>query len=411
MSGTQFMRQAMNTMLNMNRAISVLMALLIIGNTASASDSIPSGFARPLQWHIETQVSPALVPGTNGFLQGDNPEGKKISSSFSGDIRADFRFAPTTQEGILYRGLYQGIGLSINTFFANTMLGTPVSAYLYQGAPILHFSNRLWLGYEWQFGAAFGWEHYDQEISDKNAVTSTTVTAHMGLGFKLHCRLSDRWQMSMGLMAKHYSNGNTSWPNAGVNSIGATLGLTYIINPLQEKSNLSPNIIEEADKGKWFYDITLYWAWRKRVVFVGNPEEPQLCPGKFAIAGLQFSPLRSLNRWVAIGPSLDMQWDESAGLSPYWVEGTHEDMIKFRRPPFSKQISVGLSAHAELTMPIFSVNAGIGYDIINPKGNKAFYQSLTLKAFICNNIYLNTGYRLGSFKDPQNLMLGIGVRL
>ena len=234
------MRQAMNTMLNMNRAISVLMALLIIGNTASASDSIPSGFARPLQWHIETQVSPALVPGTNGFLQGDNPEGKKISSSFSGDIRADFRFAPTTQEGILYRGLYQGIGLSINTFFANTMLGTPVSAYLYQGAPILHFSNRLWLGYEWQFGAAFGWEHYDQEISDKNAVTSTTVTAHMGLGLKLHCRLSDRWQMSMGLMAKHYSNGNTSWPNAGVNSIGLDFVYLHKRSPLSNQAIALP---------------------------------------------------------------------------------------------------------------------------------------------------------------------------
>lgn len=86
-------------------------------------------------------------------------------------------------------------------------------------------------------------------------------------------------------------------------------------------------------------------------------------------------------------------------------------MIRFRRPPFGKQISIGLSAHAELTMPVFSVNAGMGYDIINPKGNKAFYQSLAVKTFVSRNIYLNVGYRLGSFKDPQNLMLGIGVRL
>ncbi len=118
---------------------------------------------------------------------------------------------------------------------------------------------------------------------------------------------------------------------------------------------LDSGIIEEADRGRWFYDLMAYGAWRKRVVSVGNPSEPQLCPGKFGIAGLQFSPMRSLNRWVAIGPSLDVQWDESAGLSPYWVEGTSGDMIKFRRPPIGKQIGVGLSAHAELTMPIFSV--------------------------------------------------------
>ncbi|MDE6467684.1 MAG: acyloxyacyl hydrolase, partial [Muribaculaceae bacterium] len=95
----------------------------------------------------------------------------------------------------------------------------------------------------------------------------------------------------------------------------------------------------------------------------------------------------------------------------YWVSGSYDDNIKFRRPPFGKQISLGLSAHAELTMPIFSVNAGIGYDVVNPRGDRAFYQSLTLKTFITPSIYLNTGYRLGAFKDPQNLMLGIGLRL
>lgn len=62
-------------------------------------------------------------------------------------------------------------------------------------------------------------------------------------------------------------------------------------------------------------------------------------------------------------------------------------------------------------MPIFAVNVGLGYDFLNPKGNKRFYQSLTLKTFITRNIFLNVGYRLGNFKDPQNLMLGVGVRL
>lgn len=61
-------------------------------------------------------------------------------------------------------------------------------------------------------------------------------------------------------------------------------------------------------------------------------------------------------------------------------------------------------------MPIFAVNVGLGYDIINPRGDKAFFQSLTLKTFVTGHIYINTGYRLGDFKDPQNLMLGLGYR-
>ena len=62
-------------------------------------------------------------------------------------------------------------------------------------------------------------------------------------------------------------------------------------------------------------------------------------------------------------------------------------------------------------MPIFCINAGLGYNILSPKGDKRFYQSLTLKTFITRSVFINVGYRLGNFKDPQNLMLGAGVRL
>lgn len=406
------MPHIMTIRLNMNKVIVSAIALLAVVFTSGASDTIPSGFQRTLQWRVGAEIRPAWVPGTNGFLKGNNPEMNIIRSSFSGGARVDFSFDSSTREGMLYRGLYQGLGIVGNTFFSNSLLGTPVSAYVYQGAPIVRFNEKVWLGYEWQFGAAFGWKHYNPETADNNAVVSTSVTAHMGIGVKLHYSLSDRWNMSFGLMANHYSNGNTSWPNAGVNTIGATIGISYTLTHKSKDTTIADTgMIEDADKGQWHYDVMAYGAWRKRVVSVAGRLDPQLCPGKFGIAGLQFSPLRSLNRWVAVGPSLDMQWDEGAGLSSYWVDGTSGDMVKFRRPPFGRQVSVGLSAHAELTMPVFAVNVGVGYDFVSPKGDKAFYQSLSLKTFITKKVYLNTGYRLGSFKEPQNLMLGIGLRL
>ena len=231
----------------------------------------------------------------------------------------------------------------------------------------------------------------------------------MGLGLKLQYRITEHWNMTLGVDATHYSNGNTSIPNAGVNSIGASIGLAYTLNPQQRKSARNVQLEAEADSLQWIYDIVVYGAWRKGIMAIEN--EPVLCPGKFGVIGIKFAPMLKLNRWVAVGPSLDMQYDESAGLSPYWVEGSYDENIKFHRPPFDKQISIGLSAHAELTMPIFSVNAGLGYDMLNPVGNRRFYQSLALKAFITKRLFLNVGYRLGEFKEPQNLMLGAGIRL
>lgn len=393
--------------------------------TSASGDTIPSAFSRPVQWRIGAEVSPVLVPGTSSYLEGNNPADKPIDAGLSGSIRADFSFSPATREGILYRGAYQGIGISLGSYADDGVLGTPVSTFVYQGAPIVRFSNRLWLGYEWQFGAAFGWKHSNEEVAENNAVVSTAVTAHMGLGVKLHYRLFDKWQMSVGIGANHYSNGNTSWPNAGVNTIGASIGIARVINPDNDdfvagaasgngksaREKEYSEIKKEADRHRWLYDIMVFGAWRKRIVNVGEPVESELIPGRFGILGIQLSPMYRLDRRFAVGPALDVQWDESAGLTPYWVDGSYDDNIKFERPPFGKQLSVGVSGHAELTMPIFTINAGLGYDIVCPNGNKRFYQSLALKTFLTKKLYLNVGYRLGGFKEPQNLMLGFGVRL
>lgn len=392
------------------RYIFALVAVLAAAVGAYA-DTIPSAFSRPLQWRVGAEVNPAYVPGTNPYLDGRNHLDKRINSSLSGSVRLDFSFGASTREGMLYKGLYQGIGLGGNTYFANRLLGSPFTAYAYQGAPICRIASRLWLGYEWKFGAAIGWKHYNEDDADDNVSVSTTATALMAFGLKLHYAIDQRWSLSAGVEATHFSNGNTSWPNGGVNALGATVTLSYLLNQPQAHVSAPAWLAEEADRGRWMFDIMAFGAWRKRVIIIGDPAERELCPGKYPVAGLQISPLRRLNRWVAVGPALDLQWDQSSGLAPFWVEGTTGDGMKFWRPPFRKQVSVGLSAHAELTTPIFAINAGLGYDFVNPVGNKRFYQSLTLKTFITRHLYLNVGYRLANFNDPENLMLGLGLRL
>ena len=398
--------------MQLNKKALALLGAMALGLSAAAAapDSVATAAGAPLQWRVGVEALPAVVPGSNGFLRGDNLQGRRIGGSLSGSVRADFSFGSSSREGMLYRGLYQGIGVGVNSFFAGSLLGTPASVYVYQGAPIARLGRRLWLGYEWRFGAAFGWRHHEDAGDEyNNAAVSTAVTAHMGVGLKLHYELSPQWRIAAGIEATHFSNGNTSLPNAGVNAVGVSLGVSYVINPQPEAPKAPEAIAEEADRGRWFFDIMAYGAWRRRAVAVG--EDVVLCPGRFGVAGLQLAPMRSLNRYVAVGGALDLQYDESAGLAPYYVESTNGGFVRFYRPPFGKQLSAGVSAHAELTMPIFAINAGLGINMLNPKGDKRFYQMLTLKAFVHRNVFLNVGYRLGRFSDPQNLMLGIGVRL
>lgn len=392
----------------MNRRTGILAFLILLTEVIShAGDSIPSGIFYKPEWKIGAEISPSWVPPTNIYLKGTNPENQSIDRSLSWSLRADFTLNPETNQGKRYKGLYQGIGIGMHTFFEKELMGMPWSVFVYQGAPIVHFNSRTWLSYEWEFGTTFWSKYYNKENSPENIAISTPLTAIMAAGFKFNYLVSSRVLLSAGIKASHFSNGNTSLPNTGVNTLGGSLGVTYLINPVNHSSD---EIEVENDTRRWVFDLTAYGAWRKRVVYIGSPESPEICPGKFGVLGMSFSPLYLINNWVGVGPGLDVQWDESAGLRPYWIEGTYDNNIKFHRPPFVKQLSAGISGHVELTTPIFCVNVGIGYDFINPKGNKRLYQSLTLKTFVSKNIYLNVGYRLGNFQDPQNLMLGVGLR-
>lgn len=380
-------------------------------------DTIPGGFSRSPEWFAGPEAEVDYVIPTDAFYQGSNPEGSPIRASLGIAFKGGFRFNPDTKEGMLYKGLYQGVGVGLKTFMHQELMGKPAMFYVFQGAPFHHFGSRFHLGYEWKFGVAVGWHHEQVTANDGFAHTlSTAITAHMGIALKMSYDLTDRWSLALALEGIHHSNGNTSWRNAGLNAAGLSLGVSYIFNPQLQTISTSPELTEEADRKKWFIDVMGFGAWRQRIIHIDpceaipNPAPSYLVPGKYAVAGVQVAPTISLNRWVAVGPAFDLIWDKSNALQAHWIEMPWEEGMYFTPVSFKEQISAGISAHAELTTPIFAVNAGIGYNFINPKGDIAFYQSLTVKTFLTKNLYLNFGYRLAGFKDPHHLMLGVGYR-
>lgn len=385
------------------------------------SDSLPSGWNMKKQWRVGAKITPSAVLPTNVFYKGANIKGKKIHAGLAEDITSSFTFDPLSQEGALYPELYTGAGLSIRTYFDRTLLGTPGSFYLLQGAPFAHFGNHWSLGYEWNFGISYGWKHTSYDPIETASAISTPVLAHMGVALKLNYEIDPRWRLTLGLEATHFSNGNTSWKNGGMNTAGLSFGASYLLNPYSGRREESSDIIF-SDKGKWLFDIMGYGAWHQAVRTVTLPIDypvdfdttaEVLVPRKFGVAGITFSALRRLNQWIAVGPGAELKWDGSSGLSYYWEDGedpTFEN-LKFREARFGKQISAAVTGQAELTTPIFAVNAAIGLNVLNPHGDKFFFQQLTFKAFVTEKVFLNIGYRLGNFSDPLNLMLGLGVRL
>ena len=388
----------------------LILTLMALGMDALAVDSI--GWRHTLG--LDMRPAYAISSYRDDILTGllDMQEARKTEIATSVHLQYGFSFPRSSRQGRICPSAWQGVGTAVNFLGNPKGIGTPVSVYAFQGAPIYRFSERLSLYYEWNFGASFGWRPCDGEISYSNLIVGSRTNAYINLGAGFKYQLNDSYSLMAGLDLTHYSNGNTSFPNPGVNMVGLRIGVIRCLSRscADIENGREVSYLREQSEGnskrRPEFDITLYGSLRKRVYRGG--ETPILLNGRFAVAGLDIAPMWRVTRNFRAGGSVDFQWDESTDLKRNHVEGTVADDILFTRPSFLRQVCVGLSGRAELVMPLFSVNVGIGYNVIGPEETRASYQLANLKIRLTDAVFLNIGYQLLDFQKQNNLMLGVG---
>lgn len=370
---------------------------------------------------IGVNVRPAYIVPSHKFFRGENALGKRLDKSGSAHLQYSFAFPSDSRFGKMYPTAYQGIGLAWNTFFDQDEIGSPAAVYVFQGARLAQLSPKLSFDYEWNFGLSFGWHPYDPYgdlnqnfTNDKNLVVGSKLNAYINVGFMLTWQPTPQWTISAGLDMTHFSNGNTRYPNSGVNTIGGRIGAARLFGPTQIRRIPSSGGISEYDSGNSFakrmtYDVVLYGAGRAKGLIWNDV--PHISEGTFGIIGMNVNPLYRVNKFFRTGISIDIQYDESANVGEH-VAGVGDDgNIKFFRPPLAEQLGAGLSVRAEFVMPIFSINIGFGRNVIyKSKELEGFYQTLALKSDIYKDLFIHIGYKLHDFHDPNNLMLGLGWR-
>ena len=172
-----------------------------------------------------------------------------------------YAFAPpsASQVAAFYKGVYQGVGLAYHDL--NPQLGHPVSLFLFQGATIKTLARRLSFDYEWNLGLAYGWKNYNVVSHPDNRVIGSKLTAHIAVDLYLRYMLSKEWDLNLGASITHYSNGNTSFPNAGLNIAGVKASAAYYFNRRKEEGGRrkedSSLFTLHSSLPKWLWDLTL----------------------------------------------------------------------------------------------------------------------------------------------------------
>lgn len=347
---------------------------------------------------IAADAVPATIFHTNDFLRGGNEETRTMNHDMTFTLKYAFMNHDEVRPGSIHQGAYQGVGLARHEF--NRWLSNPISVYLFQGAPIINFSHRVSLNYEWNLGMAFGWNAYDEETNPENKVIGSKVTAYIDVDMYLRWMMSRYLDFNAGFSLSHFSNGNTTYPNLGLNTCGIRLGMAYYIN--RQLPPATPVVRESYPSCRGLYtDVILYGAWKQGVGHQGD--EYYLLPGRYAVMGFNVNPMYRLNPWLSLGASLDGVYDRSASReNDYTEEPDHT---------FRRQVALGMSARSEFAMPYFSINFGVGTYLLGNRNNfRGVYEVLALKIHASRRAMVHIGYSLVDFKTPNNLMIGLGWR-
>jgi hypothetical protein len=384
----------------------LLFCILLLCSTTIYSQS---GYVH----RLEVAYRQEYIFPTHRFLSSSNAAQQSIRWGESPHLRYAFRFRPHSPLARLYADAYQGIGIGYFHFGNSRELGNPLSIYLFQGARLARLSSKLTLNYEWNLGLSLGWKPYDKERNPNNYVIGSKVNAYLHAGVHLEWTVSPRFDLIVGLAATHFSNGNTKYPNAGLNTAGLRVGTAYYFNRTtanQVAANTSaPGV--PLFTPHISYDLTLFGSWRKTGVHVDDSYVAS--PKSYAVVGFNFAPMYTVCRRFRAGLSLDGVFDSSSNVYATPTQDENGvDGFTTHAPALNKQLALGISARAEYVMPYFTIGAGLGANLWHGGGaHKGVYQVLTLKMELSRNTYLHVGYNLKEFHTPNYLMLGLGIRL
>lgn len=375
-----------------------LLALLALPMSAQTEpEPSDSSATRHFVHQLMFDYRPGAILHTNDFLRGKNPEVRTMNHDMGYYLKYAFSAPEGSEQARIYRDTYQGIGIGWNEF--NPQLGNPVSVFLLQGARIASLSNRLALNYEWNLGLTFGWKPYDEIDNPDNKLIGSRVTAYIGFDLYLRWIASRHVDLNFGLNVTHYSNGNTQFPNLGLNTAALRIGAAYYINRhsprLLYRHEAMPAVSHDIT-----YDLILYGAWHQRGYYMSDGEA-YILPGTYAVAGFNFNPMYRFNHWLKAGLSLDGTYDRGANV----------DLAGVAPESVWRQMALGASARVEFCMPYFAINFGIGSNFVNATDDfHGIYELLALKLNLTHRFLLHIGYCLNDFHRPKHLMLGMGWR-
>lgn len=316
---------------------------------------------------------------------------------------------------IVYGMPYYGLGVGFYDF-GSPKVGKPISVYLLQGGTLKSYSKRSMIKYEWNFGTSFNWKRYNAITNPENTYVGAPINIYFAANFYHTYILSKELDLNAGITFNHVSNGATRMPNSGVNSLTATVGLTYYLDRERILNEYNPSLRAPVyTEKRLISDVSLHTTFRQRKF---SPEKTGLSSKyidkEFFIAGASYAFLHMSDYKHRYGTSLEFIYDESAGFSARKIGENPDgsDIVQYDEGSFLGCLSLGISARGDFVMPRYSVSGQLGCDVIKgKKTDSRYYQIFSVRVPLGKTFYASFILRTQKFSKAQYMFFGIGYMI
>ncbi len=132
---------------------------------------------------------------------------------------------------------YPKYGLGVSFFnlgnaTVDSLIGMPTALYFFYSAPIARFGDFIF-STDLEVGLSTDFNPYDSETNNLQNYIGATTNLHFNMNFALNYTISERFDIGVGMVLMHFSNGRTFTPQRGLNLAGLDFSTSYYFNPVK----------------------------------------------------------------------------------------------------------------------------------------------------------------------------------
>ena len=354
----------------------------------------------------------------NFFLRDDLEWGKVLGSADLPEgidevIGGNMEFGWQAGGNNVYDGIlnYPAYGFGFLTYgFPQTgILGKPNAFYMFINSPFKRW-EKFSLNYIIRLGMSYNWEPSDPVTNPAHLALGSYRNLYISAGFEGQYLIGEQLSASLGLKFAHFSNGQSSLPNAGMNLLTPHLGIKYDFNGGTRPDYAKPPKPDYNEKGMEYY-VTIGNGIRQ--IFFDSAQT-QVSPKtgvSYPVYNISTAAQYQFGWAGKVGGGVDLIYWGAAKPNIELGPGGVWQAVEY---PFADYLQLGIFVSYEFVLNNISIIAQPGYRVISgddyPNKPTDFYQHLGLKYHV-HNVILGVAIRAVNFGQAEYIEWSLGYRI